>query len=96
MNIQFVRTTDIQRNFKKILEKLHTTNEPVVVLRDSVPQAVMVPYNEYRQLSELKKQQLRIRMDEVWEEMRKHNVNISDEKLNKIIEEAKQYAKRRR
>lgn len=96
MNPQFVRTTDIQRNFKKILEQLHASNEPVVVLRDSVPEAVMVTYAEYRQLSEFKKQEVRNRMEEVWEEMRKRNAHVSDEQLNADIERAKRYAKRRR
>lgn len=93
---QFVRTTDVQRNFKSVLEKLRSSNEPVIVLRDSVPEAVMLPYAEYRQLSELKKQEVKTRMEEVWEEMRKHNADVSDEELNADIERAKRYAKRRR
>ncbi|MBI4065043.1 type II toxin-antitoxin system Phd/YefM family antitoxin [Candidatus Gottesmanbacteria bacterium] len=96
MNYQFVRTTDIQRNFKSILEKLHASNEPVVVLRDSVPEVVMVPYTEYQELSLIKRQLLRTRMDEIWETMRKRNANVSDEEINAVIEQAKRYAKRRR
>lgn len=96
MNLQFVRTTDIQRNFKKILEKLHATNDPVVVLRDSVPQAVMLSYSEYQRISEMEKQLITTRFEKVWKEMAKHNANVSDEELNRDIEEAKRYAKRRR
>lgn len=96
MNPQFVRSTDIQRNFKRVLAKLHASNEPVVVLRDSVPEAVMLTYAEYQVLSEFRKQEVRARMEEVWEEMRKRNANISDKELNADIERAKRYTKRRR
>ena len=47
-------------------------------------------------MSVLKKQLLRRRMEEIWETMRKRNANVSDEEINKVIEEAKRYAKRRR
>lgn len=95
MNLQFVRTTDIQRNFKTILKKLQQSNDPVVVLRDSVPEAVMVPFNEYQRLSSLDKAQLDAQFEAIWEDMRRRNANVSDEELNKDIELAKRYAKRR-
>lgn len=95
MNLQFVRTTDIQRNFKSILKKLQQSNDPVVVLRDSVPEAVMVPFNEYQRLSSLDKAQLDAQFEAIWEDMRRRNANVSDEELNKDIELAKRYAKRR-
>ena len=96
MNLQFVRTTDIQRNFKRILEKLHATNEPVVVLRDSVPVSVMLPYAEYQRISEIEKQLTTFRFEKLWKEMGKRNANVSDEELDRDIEAAKRYAKRRR
>lgn len=94
MNFQFVRTTDIQRNFKNVLEKLHASNEPVVVLRDSVPEAVMMEYAEYRRLFALEKQLITARFEKLSEEMAKHNANVSDEEMNADIERAKRYAKR--
>lgn len=96
MNVQFVRTTDIQRNFKAVLEKLHAANEPVVVMRDSVPEAVMLSYIKYQQLSRLEKQLIDKRMEEVWETMRRHNANVPDEEIDADIERAKRYARRRR
>ena len=96
MNLQFVRTTDIQRNFKSVLAKLHASNEPVVVLRDSVPEAVMLPYGEFQRISDIEKQLVTLRFEKLWKEMAQHNANVSDEELNTAIEAAKRYAKRRR
>lgn len=96
MNLQFVRTTDIQRNFKSILKQLHASDEPIVVLRDSVPQAVMLPYAEYKELASLKTTFLRKRMEEVWNRMRAVNAHITDGELNADIRRARQYAKRHR
>lgn len=44
MNLQTVTTTQIQRGFSKILDSL---DEPVVVMRDSKPDAVVMPYDDY-------------------------------------------------
>ena len=44
MNFQIVTTTQVQRGFRKILDSL---DEPVVVMRDSKPGAVVMPYADY-------------------------------------------------
>lgn len=96
MNVQFVRTTDIQRNFKAVLAKLHAANEPLVVMRDSVPEAVMLSYAEYRRISDIDKQLITARFEKMWKEIGKRNTNVSDAELDADIERAKQYARRRR
>ena len=44
MNLQIVSTTQIQRNLASILNYL---DEPVIVVRDSQPEAVLMPYDDY-------------------------------------------------
>lgn len=92
MNINIVSTTELQRNIKKVLEKLNSSTEPLVVVRDSQPEAVMVPYAEFKRLSEIEKEMLRKRMEEVWERMRKKNAKVSLKEIDKVIEETKKYA----
>ncbi len=96
MNTNIISSTDVQRNFTQVLAKLRRSSEPLVVVRDSVPAAVMMQYAEYRRLSALEKQLVTARFNKVWEDLAKHNANISDEELNADIERAKRYAKRRR
>ncbi|MBI5620634.1 type II toxin-antitoxin system Phd/YefM family antitoxin [Candidatus Gottesmanbacteria bacterium] len=96
INTNIISSTDVQRNFTQVLQKLRSSNEPLVVVRDSVPAAVMMGYSEYQELITLKKQLLKKKMEEIWDAMRMKNADVSDEELNADIERAKRYAKRRR
>lgn len=96
LDTNIISSTQVQRNFTQVLAKLRSSSEPLVVVRDSVPEAVMMPYGEYQQFAAFKKHLLKEKMEKIWEEMTIHNANVSDEELNADIERAKRYAKRRR
>ncbi len=96
LNTNIISSTDVQRNFTQVLAKLRNSSEPLVVVRDSVPAAVLIQYADYQEFAELKKQLLKKKMEEIWEDMRKKNVHVTDKILNEDIERAKKYAKRRR
>ena len=92
MNINIVSTTELQRNIKKVLEKLNSSSEPMVVVRDSVPAAVMLSYSEYKRLSSFEKEILKEKMMKILDEMAKNNKNVSDKELNEDIKEAIRFA----
>ncbi|MDP1722250.1 MAG: type II toxin-antitoxin system prevent-host-death family antitoxin [Candidatus Gottesmanbacteria bacterium] len=96
MSTNIISSTDVQRKFTQVLAKLRSSDEPLVVVRDSVPEAVMMAYSEYQELTMLKKQLLKKKMEEIWDAMRIKNADVSDEELNADIERAKRYAKRHR
>ncbi len=96
MSTNIISSTQVQRNFTQVLQKLRSSNEPLVVVRDSQPAAVMMQYDAYKRILEVERQLAKARMELVWETLRKKNKNVSDEELNKLITEAKRYAKRRR
>ena len=96
MNTNIISSTDVQRNFTQVLQKLRSSNEPLVVVRDSQPAAVMMQYDAYKRILEVERQLAKARMELVWESMRKKNKNVSDAQLNKLITDAKRYAKRSR
>ena len=93
MNSDIVSSTDLQRDIKEVLSKLNTTKKPLVVVRDSKPTAVLLTFAEYRRLSDIERQLLKSQMEDIWADMRKRNANVSDKKLDKIIEEAKRYVR---
>lgn len=95
MNTNIISSTQVQRNFTQVLAKLQSSNEPLVVVRDSQPAAVMMQYDAYKRILEVERQLAKARMELVWETLRKKNKNVSDGELNKLIAEAKRYAKRR-
>lgn len=89
MNTNIVSTTDLQRHIKEVLAKLHSSNEPIMVVRDSQLEAVMLPFAEFKRLSELEKEVLKEKMEKILSKMARHNRNVPDKELNEDIEEAR-------
>lgn len=92
MDIQIVSSTHIQRNLKSVLAGLHA---PVLVVRDSVPTAVMLPYLEYQRLASLETAQLKQQMKDTLGAMNRQHNNVSDRELNRDIAEARRATRRR-
>ncbi|HCR36257.1 hypothetical protein A2130_04975 [Candidatus Woesebacteria bacterium GWC2_33_12] len=93
MNTQMVTVTDIQRNFKHILDNLVPKN-PTVVLRDSVAEAVIISFSEYKRLANLEKELLKNEMFAMMDEMHDKNKHFTDEEIDRDIEYAKKHAPR--
>lgn len=94
MNSNIISSTEVQRDIKSVLKRLNSSSEALVVVRDSKPEAVLVPYSEFRRLTGLEKEVIKMQMEKVWEEMRQRNKDIPDEEIDKAIAEAKSHAKR--
>jgi len=94
MYTNIVSSTDLQRNIKSVLEQLEKSSEPLIVVRDSKPKAVMILYSEYKRLSGMEKEILKLQMEQLWEKMRLKNKNVPDKELDRDIEEAIKYAAR--
>lgn len=96
MNSDIVSSTDLQRDIKAVLTKLNVTKQPLIVVRDSKPTAVLLTFAEYRRLSDLEKLLLKTQMEDIWADMRKRNAHVSDKEINKVIAEAKKHVRRNR
>lgn len=93
MNLQIISTTQIQRNLSSILNYLE---EPVVVVRDSKPEAVLMPYDDYTQLAKESRVELARRIKQSLAGIRSEFASTSEKNLNRLIEQAKIYARHRR
>ena len=91
MNTQMVSVTDIQRNFKYILDNLVSKN-PTLILRDSVAEAVLLSFEEYKRLINLEKDILKMKVLANMDQLHKKNKNFSDEEIDRDIEYAKKHA----
>jgi len=94
MNTQMVSVTDLQRNSKKVLAKV--ARNPLVILRDSIPEAVLLSIEEYKRLTELEKETLKKELSLIMDGLAKKNAKFSDEKIDRDIEYAKKHAPRSR
>ena len=88
-----VTVTDIQRNFKHILDNLVPQN-PTLILRDSKAEAVLLSFEEYKRLANLERETIKNRMLSILDDLAEKNKNISFEELDKDIEYAKKHASR--
>lgn len=86
-----VTVTDIQRNFKHILDNLVPKN-PTVVLRDSVAEAVIMSFSEYKRLANLEKDILTMKVLANIDYLHEKNKHFTDEEINRDIEYAKKHA----
>lgn len=93
MNTQVVTITNIQKNFKHILDNLVSKN-PTVVLCDGVAEAVIVSFSEYKRLANLEKELLKNEMFTIMDKMHEKNKCFTDEEIDKDIEYAKKHAPR--
>lgn len=88
-----VTVTQIQRNFKHILDNLVPKN-PTLIIRDSIPEAVILSFEEYKRLSNLEKDHLKMSVLANLDLIHQKNQNISDEEIDRDIEYAKKHAPR--
>lgn len=86
-----VTVTDIQRNFKHILDNIVSKN-PTVVIRDSVAEAVIVSYSEYKRLANLEKDIIKMKVLANIDYLHEKNKHFSDEEIDRDIEYAKKHA----
>lgn len=86
-----VSVTDVQRNFKHILDNLVSEN-PTVILRDSVAEAVLLSFEEYKRLMNLEKNILKMKVLADMDELHEKNKTFSDEEIDRDIEYAKKHA----
>ena len=93
MYAQTITTTDVQRRFSQILDDL---TDPIIVMRDSKPEAVVVDYDEYL---ELKKDQKKVEFAEfesLLDSVHAKNAHIPVKVMEKDIEEAFKYVRSHR
>lgn len=85
MNFQTVTSTDIQRGFRSILDHL---SDPVVVMRDSRPAAVVVDYEQYLRMTRLEEQGRVRDIEKMLKNMRTHNARIPASDVKKDVDKA--------
>lgn len=66
--IQIVNISDARNNFAKLIQKIKETKKPVVIVQDSIPSAVIYPYEAAVKNDEQKEQLFQLKFKEVFAE----------------------------
>lgn len=88
-----VSVTQVQRDFKNILESVVPKN-PTYVLRDSTPEAVLLSLEEYKRLVSFEKDVLKMKVLADISDLAELNNKYSEKEIKKDIRYAKKHAPR--
>jgi prevent-host-death family protein len=96
--LQIINITDARNNLAKIIQRIKATNEPVVIVQDSIPSAVIYPYDEIVKKEEEKEQLFELRFKKLLTEgkeigkkyLKENNISqpLSEEDAYRIIKDA--------
>lgn len=93
MNMQTVTSTDIQRNYRSIVNSLI---EPVVVMTDSRPEVVVVDYREYLDQKKIIEKYELEEFEKLLDGVHAKNAHIPVKQMEKDIDEALKYVRNHR
>ena len=74
---KIIGTTDLQRNFRAVLDEVVNEHVPYVLTRGSRPEAVLVPYAEYLRFQQLEERDVLRRADALLARLAEDNAAYS-------------------
>lgn len=96
--LQIISITDARNNLGKLIQKIKTTKEPIIIVQDSAPSAVIYPYDEITKREEERDQLFQLKFQEIFREgeksfkkyLQKKSIQAprSEEKAYSIIKNA--------
>jgi len=93
MDLQTVTSTDVQRGFAKILNNL---TDPILVMRDSRPAAVVVDYKEYLRMKGTQRKEKAAAFEKMLDEIHAKNAHIPAAEVNRDVAAAIKYVRSHR
>jgi prevent-host-death family protein len=86
---QIVGVTELRRKFQSYFDQVVDQQTPIVLTRGSRPEAVLIPYDDYLRLQELREIEVLARFDQVWTRLPELNADYSDEEIAADVEIAR-------
>ncbi len=96
---QIINITQARNNLSKIVSSVASKRKKVVIVRDSLPEVVLIPYRDYLVGEEKKEKMWKLRFEQLlkkgkkefkkWAKKKKINLKkLSEEKVYEIIDKA--------
>ena len=90
---RIIGVTELQRRFKSVFDEVREDRVPYVLTRGSRPEAVLLPYDEYRRLEQLDEKEVVYRFDRLLERMRDRNRGTPEEEVREDVRRARDEAR---
>lgn len=85
---KIIGTTDLQRNFRAVLDEVVQDLVPYVLTRGSRPEAVLVPYADYLRYQQLQERDLLRRVDALLTRLAEQNAAFDESEVAADVAEA--------
>jgi len=86
---KIIGVTELQRKFRLFFEDVVRQHTALVLTRDSRPEAVLIPYEDYLRFQQMQESEVLARFDKVWQRLAEVNAAMSEEELTADIQAAR-------
>lgn len=87
---RFIGVTQLQRKFHSLFESVIRKRTIVIITRNSRPEAVLIPYEDYVRYQQMQESEVLARFNKVWDRLAEVNVEFSEEEIAADIKAASQ------
>lgn len=85
---KIIGTTDLQRNFRAVLDEVANERTPYILTRGSRPEAALVPYEEYLRFQQLQEQDVLRRVDALLTRLAEKNAKYDEAEVADDVDAA--------
>ncbi len=86
---QIIGVTELQRKFRSFFEEVVYKRVPLVLTRDSRPEAVLIPYEDYLRFQQMQESEVLANFDRVWNRLAESNTAFGEEEIAADIQAAR-------
>lgn len=89
---QIINITEARNNLAKLIQRITSTKEPIIIIQDSVPTAVIYPYDEVMKKEEEKKKLFQLQFEKLLEEGKKIGKKyLKENNITQLLSEEEAY-----
>ena len=86
---QIIGVTELQRKFRSFFEQVVRKRTPLVLTRDSRPEAVLIPYEDYLRYQQMQESEVLANFDRVWNRLAETNAAFAEDEIAADIRAAR-------
>lgn len=76
-----ISVTKLRRQFYKLFEDVVHAHIPLVLTRNSHPEAALIPYDDYLRFQQMQESEVLAHFDQVWNRLAQLNAAYSDDEI---------------
>ena len=93
---KIIGVTEFQRKFKAVFDEVAKKNTAYILTRGSRPEAVMIPYEKYREFLQSNADEVLLRFDRLRQRIGDLNARYTDEEVEEDLREAQRLVRSRK